>query len=348
MRQDIIEDQILVELDTLGELSNSFGPSGNEESTLNLIISELQKNNYTYVVDKKGNILCIKDIEKSDFKVLIASHVDEVGFLVSGKVEPNYLKVEPLGGWNIQTLPGMKVVIKTKMGFIKGVFSSTPPHVPKTPEIKSISDLYVDVGDNFKFVEIGDFITTDSQFEIISPSLVMGKAFDDRVGTYINLHLLKYAEPTVDVSHLFLVQEELGLRGSTFFAHNNQQFDLIIVLEATSAETPFTEEQVSKLNQGPVLTIMDKTYISNPKLVELIKEIAFVNEIPLQIKKPNIGSTDAGSLQNLGNVIIISVPTRYIHTPYQICSLVDIQNTIKLVSTLISTPNIEELYRRIL
>ncbi|MCS7165110.1 MAG: hypothetical protein RMJ51_02375 [Candidatus Calescibacterium sp.] len=343
------ESEVVLELELLEILSNAFGPSGDEELVANIITSELQKNNYPYIVDKKGNILCIKDTENTNFKVLIASHIDEVGFLVSEKIEPHYLKVEPLGGWNLQTIPSTKVIIKTRAGFIRGVFSSTPPHLSQTPEIKSISDLYIDVGDNYNLVDIGNFVVPLSQFEVISPSLIMGKAFDNRIGTYINLHLLKYVEPSVDVYHAFLVQEELGLRGSSFFAKNtNFLFDLIIVLEATSGETPYTKEQVSRINEGPVLTIMDKTYITNPKLVELIKEIAFINEIPLQIKKPNIGSTDAGQLQNLGNTIIISVPTKYIHTPYQICSLSDIQNTIKLLSILISTPNIEEIYKKIL
>lgn len=346
--KDLIDNQILLDLDILGTLSNLFGPAGNEEEVSNFITSIISENNFSYLKDRKGNIISLKDIEKTDFKVLLASHMDEVGFLVSDKIEPCYLKVEPLGGWVPQILPSTKVAIKTKIGLIKGVFSSIPPHLSKNPEINSINDLYIDVGDNFQFVEIGNYVVPDSQFEIISPSLIMGKAFDDRIGTYINLHLLKYVEPSVDVMHLFLVQEELGLRGSRFFTKNNPPFDLVIILETTSAETPYSKEQVSYLNKGPVLTIMDKTYITNPKLIELIKEIALVNDIPLQIKKPNIGSTDAGYLQDLGNVIIISVPAKYIHSPYQICSIQDIQNTIKLVSILISTPNIEEIYKRVL
>lgn len=343
-----IEEKIDIDLDTLSSLSNAFGPSGNEIEVTNLILSKIQDLSLPTVIDKKGNLTCIKDIEKTDFKVLIASHMDEVGFIVTSKKEPHYIKVEPLGTWNPEILPGTKVIIKTKMGYIKGVFSSTPPHISKDKEIKPIENLYIDVMDNFEIVEIGDFAVPDAQFEIISTSSIMGKAFDNRVGCYVNLHLLKYFTPVLDVTHLFLVQEELGLRGSKFFAKNNPQFDLIILIESTSAETPYYNDNVSTLNQGPVLTIMDKTYITNPKLVELVKEIALVNEIPLQFKKLNIGSTDAGHLQDLGNVIIISIPTKYIHSPYQICSLIDIQNTIKLISILISTPNIEELYKRVI
>ncbi len=348
VREDVVEGQILIDLEILSALSNSFGPSGNEDEVRNIIVSELEKLNMPYIIDKKGNVISVKDVENTDFKVLIASHIDEIGFLVSEKVEPCYLKVEPLGGWNLQILPGMKVNIKTKLGVVKGVFSSTPPHINKKINLESFEDLYVDVGDNWNFVEVGNFVIPESQFEVISGSLIMGKAFDNRIGTYINLHLLKYVNPVLDVSHLFLVQEELGLRGSRFFANSNNKYDLIIILETTSAETPFSKEQVSYLGKGPVLTIMDKTYITNPKLIEFIKEIAFVNEIPLQIKKPNVGSTDAGYLQDLGPCVIISVPARYIHTPYQMTSLLDIQNTIKLISILISTPNIEELYKKIL
>ncbi len=349
IKKDIIDDQVIIDLDILASLSNLFGPSGNEEIVSNFIIQEIEKNGLSYLKDPKGNILSIKEVEKTDFKVLIASHIDEVGFLVSEKISPHYLKVEPLGAWNPQILPGTKIVIKTPLDFVKGVFCSLPPHLmDKSIDIKTISDLYIDVGDNFNFVNVGDFAIPDSNFEIISNSMIMGKAFDNRIGSYINLHLLKYTIPSVDVYHLFLVQEELGLRGSRFFAKNNTSFDLVIVLETTSAENPYSTKQVCQINNGPVLTIMDKTYITDYKLVELVKEIALINNIPLQIKHPNIGSTDAGYLQDLGNVIVISVPAKYIHSPYQISSISDIQNTIKLLSILISTPNIEEIYKKII
>ncbi|MEN3014926.1 MAG: hypothetical protein ABDH21_02565 [bacterium] len=345
MNQQTTDQDILLELDTLIELCNGFGPSSNEEEIMSIILSKTQELNIPSIFDKKGNLTFIKDIDKTDFRVLIASHVDEIGFIVAEKIEPSYLKVEPLGSWSVDILPSTKVLIKTQYGYIKGVFSSVPPHLSNVSIGKNISDLFVDVSDNFEYVQVGDYIVPDSQVEIMSNSTIVGKAFDNRIGTYVNYHVLKYVDSQVDVFHAFLVQEELGLRGSKFFAQNNSQFDLIIVIETTSAETPFSKQHVSQLGKGPVITIMDKTYITNPRLLQIVKEIAALNNIPIQFKKPNVGSTDAGALQDIGNVIIISVPARYIHTPYQICSLTDIKNTIKLISALIATPNIEEIYR---
>jgi len=347
-REDVMDDQLILDLDLLKSLSDLFGPSGNEDDVRDFITSYIESLNYSYIVDKKGNISVFKDIENTDFRVIIASHIDEVGFLVSEKIEPYYVKVENIGGVDPQVFLGSKVLIKTSSGFVKGVFSTIPPHINKKIELKSSQDLFIDVGDNFSYVEVGNFVVPDVSFEIISPSLILGKALDNRIGTYINLHLMKYVKPTIDTYHVFFVQEELGLRGSKFFVKNNPSVDLVIVIEATSAETPYTNEHVSKLYSGPVITIMDKTYITNPKLVNLVKEVAVLNDIPVQFKKLNVGSTDAGHLQDLGNVIIISVPTKYIHSPYQISSIQDIQNTIKLISALISSENIEEVYKRLL
>jgi len=325
-----------IDLDLLASLSNAFGVSNFEDDVKNIITNFIENYNYTYTVDIKGNITVFKDIPQEEFKVALASHIDEVGFIVSEKMKYPYVKVEPIGGWDVKNLLSSKVVIKTKSGYVKGVFASLPPHIKKEFSVKEFSDLYVDVDCNYDLIEIGDPLLLESYFEVISPYSVMGKAFDNRVGTYINLHLLKNIDPFVDVLHIFTVQEELGLRGARFIL-NNERFraNLIIILETTSAESPYTDSQVSYVSKGPVLTIMDKSYIANPKFIEFVKFIANSLDIPLQIKKPNIGGTDAGYLQDLANTIIISVPAKYIHTNYQIVHLVDIQNTIKLIKNII-------------
>lgn len=325
-----------IDLDLLASLSNAFGVSNFEDDVKNIITNFIENYNYTYTVDIKGNITVFKDIPQEEFKVALASHIDEVGFIVSEKMKYPYVKVEPIGGWDVKNLLSSKVVIKTKSGYVKGVFASLPPHIKKEFSVKEFSDLYVDVDCNYDLIDIGDPLLLESYFEVISPYSVMGKAFDNRVGTYINLHLLKNIDPFVDVLHIFTVQEELGLRGARFIL-NNERFraNLIIILETTSAESPYTDSQVSYVSKGPVLTIMDKSYIANPKFIEFVKFIANSLDIPLQIKKPNIGGTDAGYLQDLANTIIISVPAKYIHTNYQIVHLVDIQNTIKLIKNII-------------
>ncbi|MGC8815184.1 MAG: M42 family metallopeptidase [bacterium] len=325
-----------IDINLLASLSNAFGVSNFEDDVKNIITDFIESHGYEYSVDLKGNIVVFKDIPDEEFKVALVSHIDEVGFIVSEKVKHPYVKVEPIGGWDIKNLLSSKVIIKTRSGYVKGVFASLPPHIKKDFSIKEFSDLYVDVDCNYDVVDVGDPLVLESYFEVISPYSVMGKAFDNRVGTYINLHLLRNIEPFVDVLHIFTVQEELGLRGSRFIL-NNQRFraNLIIVLETTSGESPYTDSQVSYVSKGPVLTIMDKSYIANPKLVDFVKFIANSLDIPLQIKKPNIGGTDAGYLQDLANTIIISVPSKYIHTNYQIVHLTDIQNTIRLVKNII-------------
>jgi len=337
--QDIDEyfkDKDSIDLNLLSSLSNAFGVSNFEDDVKAIITNFIENYNYAYTIDLKGNISVFKDIPNEEFKVALVSHIDEVGFIVSEKCKYPYVKVEPIGGWDIKNLLSSKVVIKTKSGYVKGVFASLPPHIKKDFNVKEFNDLYVDVDYNYDLVDVGDPLTLESYFEVISPYSVMGKAFDNRVGTYINLHLLRNIDPYVDVLHIFTVQEELGLRGARFIL-NNEKFkaDLIIILETTSAESPYIDSQVSFVSKGPVLTLMDKSYIANPKLIDFVKFIANSLDIPWQIKKPNIGGTDAGYLQDLGNTIVISVPAKYIHTNYQIVHLTDIQNTIKLIKNII-------------
>jgi len=195
-----------IDLDLLASLSNAFGVSNFEDDVKNIITNFIENYNYTYTVDIKGNITVFKDIPQEEFKVALASHIDEVGFIVSEKMKYPYVKVEPIGGWDVKNLLSSKVVIKTKSGYVKGVFASLPPHIKKEFSVKEFSDLYVDVDCNYDLIEIGDPLLLESYFEVISPYSVMGKAFDNRVGTYINLHLLKNIDPFVDVLHIFTVQ----------------------------------------------------------------------------------------------------------------------------------------------
>ncbi len=310
----------------LKKLSEAFGPSGCEDELKEIIKSELSKlENFE---DKYGNLIFYKKGKDSSKKVLIEAHIDEVGFMVYSKSN-GYIKLAPIGEWDAKILISHLVKIRTRNGFVYGVFSSVPPHLEKIKfEIESVEKLFVDVGDNYDAVEIGDFAVIDYGFREISENLIMGKAFDNRIGTFILIEIAKNVNNYYDSYFVFCTEEEVGIRGARALVEH-LDFDLAIILESTSAESPYVsdDEQSSFISKGPALTVADKGTIIKPKLLKEFIELFKKYEIPYQIKRPLIGSTDASALNIKAPSIVISVPVRYIHTPLQIASKNDIKLT---------------------
>ncbi|MCS7245372.1 MAG: M20/M25/M40 family metallo-hydrolase [candidate division WOR-3 bacterium] len=309
----------------LEKLSNAFGPSGFEIEVKEIIRSELGDDIYE---DTYGNLIFYKKGKSSSKKILIECHIDEIGFIVASKSK-GFIKLSPLGSWDAKILPSHLVKIKTKEDFVYGVFSTIPPHLENYKiELDSVFSLFVDVVENYEKVNIGDFALIDYSYREISENIIMGKAFDNRIGTFIAIELIKNVNNYFDTYFCFCVEEEVGMRGAkAILEHIN--VDLAIVIETTSAESPYIkeEEQSSFLSKGPCITIADKSFIVKP---HILKEFIFHFEkykIPFQVKRPMIGSTDAGILHQKFPTIVISVPCRYIHTPLQIAHKKDIELT---------------------
>ncbi len=315
----------------LKKLSEAFGPSGCEDELKEIIKNELS--NLENFEDKYGNLIFYKKGKDKSKKILIEAHIDEIGFMVYSKSN-GYIKLAPIGRWDPKILLSHLVKIKTRNGFVYGVFSSIPPHLGKINfEIEEVEKLFLDVGDNYDAVEIGDFAVIDYGFREISENLVIGKAFDNRIGTFILIEAAKNINNYYDIYFAFCTEEEVGIRGARALIEH-LDFDLAIILESTSAESPYVpnSEQSSFISKGPVLTIADKGTIIKPKLLKEFIELFKKYEIPYQIKRPLIGSTDASVLNIKAPSIIISVPVRYIHTPLQIANKNDIKLTYEFLS----------------
>ncbi|MEO0144093.1 MAG: M20/M25/M40 family metallo-hydrolase [candidate division WOR-3 bacterium] len=310
----------------LKKLSEAFGPSGFEDEVKDIIKYELK--GLEFFEDNYGNLIFYKSGKNNSKKILIEAHIDEIGFMVYAK-NNGYIKLAPLGGWDARILLSHLVKIKTNYGFVYGVFSTVPPHLGKSNfEINEVEKLIVDVGDNYDKVEIGDVGVIDYGFREISDNIIIGKAFDNRVGTYILIELAKNVNNYYDTYFVFCVEEEVGLRGArALIEHLN--FDIAIIIETTSGESPYLskEEQSSYISKGPVITLADKSVIVKPSLLKEILSSFKKYDIPYQIKRPLISSTDAGMLNTKAPSIIISVPARYIHTPIQMAHKNDIKLT---------------------
>lgn len=328
----------------LKRLSEAFGVSGAEHEVRNILREELSQ--YGEIkTDTLGNLFVDKKGSLST-KLMLASHMDEVGLMITGIDKNGWLKFNTVGGIDPRVLVSKTVVVGTEK--IKGIIGSKAIHLQEPNERNiplKIRNLYIDIGANDKsdaerMVRIGDYAVFDTEFEVYGDNKIKGKAFDDRVGCYIISTLLK-KQYKLPITAAFTVQEEVGLRGSAVAAYSVNP-DIAIVVEGTFAsDVPDTDETkyCTTIGKGPAITFMDRTYIANRNILDRVTQIAEKYNIPYQFKKVASGGTDGGRIQLTREgipTIVIAVPCRYIHSPVSIASLEDIKNTINLVDAIIT------------
>lgn len=341
----------------LKELSESFGPSGFEREPASIVKKAGEKYADEVSFDKLGSVIFKKRGKKDTPKILLAGHIDEVGFVVTGIDEKSgFLTFNPVGGWFDQVLLGHRVTIRTRKGNVTGVISSKPPHLlaPEEREkVVKMDSMYIDVGASSREVaekefgvRVGDPVAPDSSFTTVrNGTIAIGKAFDDRVGAFVGLEVLKRLS-TEKVQHpntVFVaatVQEEVGLRGAQTVA-NVVQPDVAFALEVDIAgDVPGIKpnEAPSRLGKGPSILTYDASMIPNQELKAFVIETAEKERIPYQLSLVPKGGTDAGKfhMSQAGcPSMVISVPTRHIHSHSAVLDLSDIDGAVKLVLALL-------------
>ena len=229
---------------------------------------------------------------------------------------------------------------------LPGVITAPPIHLTKAEQrskVLQIDQLVIDIGASSedeakKLVKLGEVATFDTKFEVLDEGglrTVKGKAFDDRMGCAVAAALAE-GEYAVDLYLSFSTQEEVGLRGARVAAYRIEP-DLGFALEGTICDDMPKKEDVSpttELGKGPAISITDRTFIADQRLVRLLVDQAEANGIPYQFKQPGTGGTDAGAihLSKAGvPTVAVSVPSRYIHSPVSVASLNDFDNTVALM-----------------
>lgn len=341
----------------LKELSESFGPSGFEHEPATIVKNTGEKIADEVLFDKLGSVV-FKVRGKTDSpKILLAGHMDEVGFVITGiEKETGYLTFSPLGGWFDQVLLGHRVTVRTGKGDVVGVIASKPPHLLSPDErekVVKLDSMFIDIGASSreaaekKFgVRIGDPVAPLSSFTLQKGDRVaMGKAFDDRIGTFVGLEVLKRlkAQRAPHPNCLFVaatVQEEVGLRGAQTVASMVEP-DVAFALEVDIAgDVPGIRpnEAPSRMGKGPSILTFDASMIPNQALKSFVIDTAEKEKIPYQLSVVAKGGTDAGRfhVSKAGcPSIVISVPTRHIHSHSAVADLTDIDNAVKLVLALV-------------
>lgn len=339
----------------LEDLTNSFGPAGYEREVLSKVRNYMQAYADEMMSDKLGSLAFVKKGSAERPRVLLAGHVDEVGFVVSGINEQGFLSFAPLGGWFDQVLLSTRVVVRTQKGDLHGVIAAKPPHLIPPEEANKVitkENMFIDIGASSleeaknMGVRIGDPVVPYSNFTLMkNGEVAMGKAFDDRVGAAIAMEVVRRLR-VENIPHpntvygSATVMEEVGLRGATTIA-NLVDPDVAIVLEVDIAGDvpgiPAGQAQ-AKMGKGPCIVTMDASMIPNQALKDLAIKVAEENNIPYQLSLVAKGGTDAGRI-HIHKVgcpsLVIGVPTRHIHSAASIMSLSDVNNAVRLVIELV-------------
>jgi len=311
------------------------------------VLDEIQSYADEIKVDALGNVLATKKGNKRNrLKVMLAAHMDEVGFMLTYDDGKGIFRFGIVGGIDERQLAGKPVWVgKDK---IPGVIGAKPIHHTTASERKktiSLDSLRIDVGEkNSSKVKVGDRATFATEFQRLGPS-IRAKALDDRLGIANLIALLKNAPASIDLLAAFTVQEEVGLRGARVAAFSLDP-DLALVLDCTPAyDLPSWDDEENtsyntRLDDGPALYVADRATLSDPRLIRHFVETAQTEDIPYQIRQPGGGGTDAGMIhkQRAGiPSLSISVPGRYLHTAASIIRVNDWENTLNLVHTALSS-----------
>lgn len=336
----------------LEELSLTPAISGNEEIIREIIKRELKSSVDEIETDSMGNLVCTKKGEDGAPTVMLASHMDEIGLMVKYIDDDGFIKFIKIGGINDQMLINQAVIIHSENGKYPGVIGSKPPHVTKPEERNKVikySDMFIDIGANNKkeaeeMVSVGDMITFRSWFEEYPNDKVMGKALDNRIGCYVMMEIMKRVDTRATVYGVGTVQEEVGLKGAKVSSYALNP-DYAFALDTTlSGDHPGIkiEEAPCKMGDGPAVILADRSGdgIITPKVMkDMIKSAANEKDIKIQLEVSDGGTTDGTAIHlNREGIVtgVISVPTRYIHTPVSVASAEDIENTIELVVAILN------------
>lgn len=333
-------------LETLELFSNASGVSGNEGEIREIIASRIQLRVESLETDALGNLIATKKGAKDTVRLVLSAHMDEVGLLITHIEKSGFLRFAKVGGIDDRVILAKPVVVGTKR--IPGVIGTKPIHLIYQKEghkkVAKAEDLYVDIGardreDAQRQVEIGDFVAFATRFEDLGNGFVKGKALDDRVGCTL-LALLLEEDLPVSVTAVFSTQEEVGLRGATVAGHRTAP-QIMLALEGTFAGDFPQERDLSRaamVGKGPVLTHRDASAVGSPLLLDLLIKTAEREQIPYQFKRPLLGGTDAGRMhlaRRGAHASVISVPSRYIHSPVAVARIEDIQNAYRLTRSAI-------------
>ncbi|MCX7819502.1 MAG: M42 family metallopeptidase [Kiritimatiellae bacterium] len=332
----------------LESLIRAISPSGYEEEAARVWQAEARGIATAVRHDVHGNSHAVINPGGAP-RVLLAGHCDEIGFVVSHIDDNGFLWIQPIGGWDPQIPQGHRVVIRGRKGRVKGVLGKMPVHLLKPEDrdkVTKLERLWVDIGagsrkEAQKRVAIGDPLVLDHELAELTDKILVGRGFDNRIGAFIVLEVLRRLSKTrlrAEVHAVATVQEEIGIRGARTAAFGIDP-QIGIATDVTFAtDHPTMDEAVKRfgkisLGGGPVVSRGPNVH---PRLFERLVQTAERQKIPHQIEAHGGPTpTDANLIQvSRAGVItaLVSTPCRYLHSSCELIHLDDVDAEIELIA----------------
>ncbi len=328
-------------------LVTSYSPSGYEKPAQKVYYDFVKQFADNVEVDVNGNVIAHKK-GKGKFSVMLVGHADEIGLMVSHITEDGYIYCKRIGGIDASILPALRMNIHHEGKIVRAIAGRKAAHMIQGDEGKiKLNDIWFDIGakdkkDALKRVAIGDIVTYNADYEVLHGDLVATKATDNKAGVFVAgvvQELLAEDKTYADVYSVASVKEEIGGFGAKTSSHKIDP-DLAIVFDVTfTSDHPGVDKKVYgdiALGDGPVLCLGANI---NDKALALLKETANECKIPVQYEiSTMITGTDLDSIFSNKNGVpsaLISIPNRYMHSPNEVVSLKDLENTARLTAEFI-------------
>lgn len=336
-------------LTMLKDLTDAKGIPGNEKEPRDVMKAYISPYADDVFTDNLGSLIAKKTGEANGPKIMVAGHLDEVGFMVTRIDDKGFVYFQTVGGWWSQVMLAQRVTIMGSDGDVTGVIGSKPPHILSAEARKKpvdIKDMFIDIGATSKKeamefgVKPGNSVVPYFEFtQLKNDKMLLAKAWDNRIGCAIAIEVLKQLKgqdhPNI-VYGVGTIQEEVGLRGAKTSANMIEPDIGFGVDVGIAGDTPgITDNEAdSKLGKGPQIILYDASMISHKGVRDLVVKTAEDHDIPFQYASIAGGGTDSGSIHLTANGVpslSITIATRYIHSHAAILHRDDFENAVKLI-----------------
>ncbi|NBJ68965.1 MULTISPECIES: M42 family metallopeptidase [Clostridia] len=331
------------------DLTDAKGIPGNEKEARDVMNKYISPYADEVIYDNLGSLIAKKTGDENGPKIMVAGHLDEIGFMVTRIDDKGFVYFQTAGGWWSQVMLAQRVTIMGSNGDVTGVIGSKPPHILSAEARKKpveIKDMFIDIGASSKEeaesfgVKPGDSVVPYFEFTPLkNEKLLLAKAWDNRIGCAIAIEVLKQLKeenhPNI-VYGVGTVQEEVGLRGAKTAANTIKPDIGFGVDVGIAGDTPGVSdhEADSKIGKGPQIVLYDASMVAHKGVRDLVVKTAEENNIPYQYTSMAGGGTDSGSIHLTANGVpslSITIATRYIHTHAGILHRDDFDHAVKLI-----------------
>lgn len=339
----LLKDVMSLIENLIWEFCSEKGVSGREKNILELARDKFSKYGET-LMDNSGNIIVkVGNHDDNKKNLLLDAHIDQIGFLVTFIDSSGFVKISPCGGIDPRIMVGASLIIHGKKDLLCTV-STIPPHLKEKESDKSVvqtKDLYVDTGiydgSIDSVVALGDAVSFNSEPCSLLNGKIASCALDNRAGV---VTLIRCADLLsrlsgnygYNVTFALTVQEETTGKGSATSSYLADPEEAIVVDVSFASQPGIPEQKTGSLGKGPMIGISP---VLDRDMFEKMLTIAEKKKIPYQIEvmsgKTSTNADQISVNKNGVKTSVLSVPIRYMHTPYEVVDVTDVENTAKLI-----------------